>query len=217
MNDAGALAAAVRAALDAPLDGSLAATLHAPTVTGIVVDPHDEAALAEVLPVLLDAFARRGVPRGRAFVLVACAAGSPPARGLARALRAALGVPVIAHDPEHSAICGFGPGVDGEPVELNDELREAEAVVVAASARPGDPGRAAALLLPGLAPAAARRALEGLAAPARDVRARAASSRVGLDASVAWTPGEPPRAWVGAGAAAFAGAVAVLDPPRGRT
>lgn len=216
-----ARAAAVRAALRAPVGEALARVLHAPTVTALVADAADAGAFGGVLPPLLGALAAAGVPRGRTFVLLAASGDVARDREAARAWRAALGIPVIAHDPARSASFTVGRTSAGVAVELDDELREAEAVVVLASVTAASAaGRADALVWPGLAPSAAARAHAALDAPARARASREAAERLGVDFGLAWWDGDAPRAWAGESGRAFevaAGALTVLDPPRGRT
>lgn len=218
---ADARTAAVRAALRAPDGEPLARVMHAPTVTALVADAADAGALGAVLPPLLDALAAAGVPRGRAFVLLAGSGDAARDRQAARALREALGIPVIAHDPGRSASFVIGRTSAGVAVELDDELREAEAVVVLASVTAANAaGRAAALVWPGLAPSAAARAHADRPPAARAQAAHEAAALLGVDFGLAWWDGDAPRAWAGEKDRAFeaaAGALTVLDPPRGRT
>lgn len=185
---ADALASAARA---------VAGRLLAPAVTALVADPADpdgvDAALAALLPALRGA----GVPAGRVFVLVAHRAGEPlgPA---GRARLARHGVPVLVHDPARSPTCRFGRAASGAAIVLDDELREAEAVVLlgpvtrAAGAALGGSD----LLAPGLAPA-------GAAAVAPQDAARA----VGVDAVLLWTrDAAGRRTWWAGGAEAEAAA-----------
>lgn len=146
------------AALARPEVESLGALLHAPTVTAIVADPRDGTRLAPALGVLLGALTRVGVPRGRCFVLLASPSGKAADGEAVRRLREAIGVPVIAHDPARSA-CFRADGA----IELNDELREAEAIVALSSWREAsrdEPGTAG-LIVPGLASRACRDAVCG--------------------------------------------------------
>jgi hypothetical protein len=128
-------AAAVRealAALAGTPQGALAARFTAPLVTAIVAD----AAEAEdpwLLPALLEvasALERVGVPRGRQFVLLGCDGGptGSEVRSLAVRLRDDLSLAVIAHDPGGATFTA-GHAADGTPIELDDEVREAEAIL----------------------------------------------------------------------------------------
>ena len=152
----------VRRALAAPLGGPLGRILHVPAMTAIVADGRDGDDETVALAELIDALVRVGVPRGRQFVLLACAgATAAEARERTRELREALGVPVLAHDPVRRA--GYAPTTPsgGTPLELDDELREAEEVVLVGRCAPdaacGMRGGPAALW-PGLASAAGRAA-----------------------------------------------------------
>lgn len=124
-----AFRASVRAALAGVTEPSLAGRFSAPFVTALVADVredvHSDSALTEVITALVSV----GLPRGRLFVVLG---GDPPPvpayRARAHALSNVLGVPVLLHDP---AVPGFTAGrlTDGTKVDLDDELREAEAIV----------------------------------------------------------------------------------------
>jgi hypothetical protein len=171
-------------AVDAALARALPGVFPAAAVTCVVADPSEpehrrvESALGRLLATL----PRAGVPRGRVTVLMAAAADGtacPPAR--ARALRAALGIPVLVHDPARSAC--FVPGrAGGSAVEVCDELREAEAVLaVGALAEGAEASALHALVFPGLASADTRARL----APAALEEARAL---VRVDLALGWRP-----------------------------
>lgn len=188
--------AAVRNALAAPLGGTLASRFCVPAVTALAADGRDAARGLAALEELVAALARIGLPRGRQFVLVSHAPGNRnEAKAFARAWRAALGVPVLVHDPERPA--AFVPGVfaDGAPCELDDELREAEEVVLVGRIEPGA-GGAPALLWPGLSTTAAGAAATALArgpAGAAAARARETLALVPAGFALVWTDDEPPR------------------------
>lgn len=205
----------VRRALAAPLGGPPARHFAIPAVTAIVTaadfgEP-ERIALAE----LAEAMVRAGVPRGRTFVILAGGGpGGPARREAVRGLRDTLGVPVMAHDP---ARAGFVPGAlaIGVPLELDDELREAEAVVVCgrveADPRGGVRG-GPALLLPGLAGAATAAAYAAALPAGGDAAGRAraaweASSavleHVPVDFALAWSGADPPAVLAGDGRAVF--------------
>jgi hypothetical protein len=203
--------AAVRAALAAAAGGPLGRRIRGGTITAIVADAHAGEHERIALEELVDALERAGVPRGRQFVLLGDAeAGALPAKEAARTLRSRLGVPVLAHDPAVRASFHAGDLADGTPVELDDELREAEEVVIAVRLVGGRGGAAA--VWPGLASAAARRAeaaaLEalpaGLRERARGERARAALALAGPGFALAWDEGVPPRVRAGDPAAVLA-------------
>ena len=137
-------------------------------------------------------------------------------------------MPVIAHDPEQA---GFEPGrlPGGAPLALDDELREAEAVVVVGRFGADRRGRlhgGPAALLPGLAGRAAREALAAALAAEPDSRSRARAAfaaalamteHVEIDFALVWNAGDPPAVRAGAGAAVFAACAEEgwLDPPPG--
>jgi nickel-dependent lactate racemase len=107
-----------------------AARLYVPAVTAIVADPTDPEGLDLALAALLPALRRAGVLARRVFALVAHRGGAGPGAAALRALGAGHRIPVVVHDPVRSATAGFGRTPGGADVELNDELREAEAVVL---------------------------------------------------------------------------------------
>lgn len=201
---------AVRRALAAPQGGSLAQRFPAPHVTVLVGDAelgsHDSVALAEVV----DALTHVGLPRGRMMTLLA---GVRPIdayrRERARELHDILGMPVVLHDPAGDQ--GFTVGsAAGLRIDLDDELREAEAVVVVGEfAR--DPVRGAHggpfALVPGLATGSTRARLEEHArgSDPSDVRsawgevARATLELVKVDLAVVWDESDPPEVRAGGG------------------
>ncbi len=207
----------VRRALESPSGGSLARHFAIPAVTAIAAEGSGDEREAVALAELTEAMVRAGVPRGRQYVLLAGAAAPGTAeRERARELRATLGVPVIAHDPGQA---GFEPGrlAGGAPLALDDELREAAAVVVcgrfAADPR-GDLRGGPAALLPGLSSAATRAAYEA-ALPAGDPSTRAAAAlaaagavldHVLVDFALVWSDGDPPEVLSGPGREVFAAA-----------
>ena len=123
--------AAVRQALAAPEGLTLAQRFAAPMVTVIVAEAaggaHEQTALAE----LTSALARVGLSRGRMMLLLA---GTEPldaaARASGRRLQEVLGIPVVLHDPIAAPCFEIGRLRDGTPIALDDELREAEAIVL---------------------------------------------------------------------------------------
>ena len=147
-----ALRERVRSAVASPLDGTLGSRFVAPLVTWLVADASAPESLNDVLAGTLSALERVGVLRGRQFVLLGGDPVPEGARARARALRAALGVPVLVHDPERE---GFVAGTlaDGTAVELDDELREAEAIVAVGI---GGPWTVAGAVVPGVACARTR-------------------------------------------------------------
>ena len=205
---------AVRRALTVPVGGSMASQFAIPAVTAIVADGDAGEPGAVALAELTDAMMRAGVARGRMFVLLAFA--SAPGlreRDRARELRGMLGVPVLPHDPAKAA---FEPGrlAAGVPLALEDELREAEAVVVCgrfgADVRGTVRGGPAALL-PGLASVSTRAAYDAAlpaGPPAERAAAALAASRavlehVHVDFALVWSGGDPPEVMAGAGREVF--------------
>lgn len=142
----------VREALAAPQGGSLASRFPAPLVTAIVAgaEEPDAGRLDIALREVVAALQAVGVPRGRQFVLLGTLLPGA-ASELARTLRFALEVPVLVHDPS-AAHFTAGHAEDGTAYELDDELREAEAVVVVGPARAGEDGQegGVGLLCPGV-------------------------------------------------------------------
>lgn len=205
---------AIRRALAAPLGGTMASLFAVPAVTAIVAEGGSGEPGSIALAELTEAMARAGVPRGRMFVLLTAATSpGPREKERARELRATLGMPVLPHDPAQAA---FEPGRanDGTPLALDDELREAEAVVICgrfAVDAQGELHGGPAALLPGLASDATREAFARAlpAGPAAD-RAAAALTRslavlehVPVDFALLWNDADPPAVVAGAGSAAF--------------
>lgn len=200
-----ALRDALRGALLAPMGARLDQVFHAPFVTVLLAERDGGEAGATALELARDELSRRGVSSGRQMVLLASA--DPPGashRDEAKALRARLGIPVVLHDPERSP-CMPASGEGALSIELDDELREAEAVMVVSairrSERFGERG-GEELLLPGAASAATLLRCAALAARAegRAALARAASRVCTIDYALLWTDdlahawaGEPPR------------------------
>lgn len=143
-------------AVNAPLDGTLGSRFVAPLVTWLVADAAAGEELEDALAGTMRALERVGVLRGRQFVLLGGGEPTPEAKARARALRGALGVPVLVHEPGRE---GFVAGTlaDGTPIELDDELREAEAIVVVAG---GSAASVARTVVPGVAVARTRAAFE---------------------------------------------------------
>jgi hypothetical protein len=183
----GEVARAVRAALDALAgspEGALAARFTAPLLTAIVVDAAEGPWLVPALAEVALALEQVGVPRGRQFVLLGCdsAEGAVDARARAGRLRREVELAVIAHDPGSA---GFTAGrtADGTALELDDELREAEAIICIGRgfATAGRVQGGPYLLFPGVACARARRAF----AAARTKHGEAAALALALAAETA--------------------------------
>ena len=211
-----AFRAEVRRALAAPLGGPLGRRLGAAAGTVIVGDARGEARDEVALAELIEALARAGVPRGRQLVLLAGGEGAPAAV-TARRLRLVLGVPVVAHDPAGAHFVA-GRDAGGAPIELDDELREAEEVAIAGRFAADAGGRVSggpAALWPGLAPAAAAatlaRELEALPATERAAatlaRAAPALAAATVGFALLWSAHDPPRVRAGEAASVFAACV----------
>jgi len=171
VSDAAGVARAVRAALGCLArepEGALAARFTAPLVTAIVAEDTDDEWLVPALDEVSRALERVGVPRGRQFVLLGQDGGANASRVRAHAarLRDALSLAAFAHDPA-GVVYTAGRAADGTPIELDDELREAEAMIcigrgfAAAGRVLGGPY----LLAPGVASGRTRRAFEQALAP----------------------------------------------------
>jgi hypothetical protein len=207
-----AFRAAVREALARAEGGPLGRRIRAATVTAIVADARGDERDTEALAELVGALERAGVPRGRQFVLLGAEApDAGVAKARASALRASLGVVVMAHDPEARSRFAAGVLPSGAPVELDDELREAEEVLVV-----GRFGRAAdgslrggpALVWPGLASARARAARPVPGDALGGLReAEAALAFAPADFALFWSGDEPPRVRAGTPAAVAAACV----------
>ncbi len=169
-------------AVDEALRRAVPGVFVGASVTTVIADARDPERLAAVLGRLLAILPRAGVPRGRVTVLLAAGAeGRPAEHGLTARLRASLGVPVLAHDPAHSA-CFVAGRVDALAVELNDELREAESVLACGPLAGGEDAEALRrLAVPGLASLATRAALA-----ARPSARAAAAATVAVDLAIGW-------------------------------
>jgi hypothetical protein len=202
----------VRGALAAPLDGPLAARFVAPLVTALVAHADEGGELTDALAETIAALERVGVPRGRQYVLLA--GECPPAVASARAagLRAELGVPVLVHDAARDGFtAGRLPGALA--LVLDDELREAEAIVTLAgiARERGGPWRAASLVCPGSCTAPARaaiaRAVAGDTGKAWAIAA-AAEREAPIDLALWWDGDDAVRAAGGRAALAWLAAAA---------
>lgn len=146
----GAIEAALRAAL-ARRDDRSPARFASPLVTAIVADL-GSAPFETLVPLLLAVVTTLesvGVRRGRQFVLFVRADGARTA-GDPRAWRQALEIPVLFHDPAEPT---FSVRQGETPIDLDDELREAEAIVTMgpAEVEPGGVTGGPFLLCPGAA------------------------------------------------------------------
>lgn len=178
-----ALDAAVRAALGGPGGGALGRLLPFRALTALVGEA-GEPRLADVLPPVLEALDRIGIGAGRRLLVVATAAdGAAAGPELVRRIaRAAPGLPCVVHRPGRSPCFRAGRAADGAVIELDDELREAEAILcLARVARDASAAEGPArLLLPGLASPETRRVIADPGA-----RERAAET-VAFDAALCW-------------------------------
>lgn len=185
----------VREALAKPEGSRLGALFTAPFVTALVVDGEEtfsDPRLTLALVEVRDALERVGVPRGRQFVLLGGAARSMAEgmRDRLPRLSRQLSLPVLAHDPARSFEAGRVSR--SEPVELDDELREAEAIVCIGRgfATMGRVSGGPFLLVPGAASLATRQALETRRAESGErgalAFALAAEEHAPVDMALAW-------------------------------
>lgn len=188
-------------ALGAPVGARLEQVFHAPFVTVLLAERDGGEAAATALELARNELARRGVSSGRQMVLLASA--EPPSavhREEARALRARLGIPVVLHDPDRSPSM-LSSAEGGLRIELDDELREAEAVMVVSAIRHAERFGARGgeeLLVPGAASTATLARCTPLAATAegRAEVARAAAGACAIDYALLWTD-DFSHAWAG--------------------
>ena len=188
-----AFGSSVRAALTGLQPVSLAAIFAAPLVTALIADARADAGTDQALAEVLAALVQVGLPRGRVFVLLGGDSAPPPASVRARTLALSLAVPVLVHDP---AAASFTAGrlADGTAIALDDELREAEAIVSIGpwevSAGRGVEG-GPFLLCPGLASSATRDAFAAAGAARGNAGAlafaAAAERLVPVDLAVWWS------------------------------
>jgi len=161
----GGMARAVRAALESLTGspgGALGVRFHAPLLTALVVDAADQDELVPAVAEVSGALERVGLPRGRQFALLGREAANVVIETgeLVRRLRRDLGLAAFVHEPDGAAF-KVGVAADGTAIELDDELREAEAVICVGRGFAAD-GRVHGgpyLLVPGVASERTRRAL----------------------------------------------------------
>jgi len=212
VSDPQGIARAVRealAALVAAPEGGLEARFTAPLVTAIVAEAVEDARLVPALAEVSGALERVGVPRGRQFVLLGHdgTASHVDVRARAAQLHRELALVAFAHEPDGATFTAGRAG-DGTPIELDDELREAEGVLcigrgfAAAGRVVGGPW----LLVPGVASARTRLALAGARARGGERAAMefalAAEAAVPVDLAVCWD--EQGRVVAGRGRERFA-------------
>jgi hypothetical protein len=184
------VAGATCSALARPRDLLLAAALPARLELAIVVAP--EPALEPALPVLLEAVEGLGIPRRHLEIVLACDADGRARRDARDRLRAILTpARVHAHDATHGDTF-VATWLQGEPVRLDDALRESEAVVLVTAARPGVVGvTLAGEAVAGLADRATRERVGDRVRPLADA--------LTIDLALAIEIGVTPRAWAGSG------------------
>lgn len=140
-------------------------------ITVIAAWPEPEAAALAVLGTIALALERHGIARGRQLLMIPNDSGRGGGDEAARALGARLGIVALARDPERRPHFTAGRTAGGVVVELDDELREAEAVVLAGPVAPASAATSLpAMLASGLA---SRRTAQGLAAGTAADRAEA--------------------------------------------
>ena len=185
----------VREALVAPEGSSLATLFTAPLVTALVVDFAEARADERVRLALLEvsaALGRVGVPRGRQFVLMGGTvhASAPGVKEWLAGLGRQLALPVFAHDPTRGFTAGRTPS--REPIQLDDELREAEAILCIGRgfATAGRVHGGPFLLVPGVASLATIQAWEARRAEAGEggalALALAAEEHAPVDLAISW-------------------------------
>lgn len=206
-----AFRAEVRRAMVQSVGLSLAQAFAAPKVTVIVADVNVSERDVVALSELVESLVRVGTSRGRCMLLLAHAGPEAPAPALkshAKQLRATLGMPVVVHDPTEKS--DWIPGAIDSLGEcsLDDELREAEAVVLVgrwSRRKDGAVHGGPALLLPGLADSAMQARWAACAGrEARDTATRAVTAIVPVDYALFWDASDPPRVRAGSGAELFA-------------
>lgn len=204
--DAAAFGEAVRRALAAPAGVALPVALHAPTVTAVVASPHHLPWVEAALGVVLRALPRAGIAGGRTGVIFASEGGEPPraVEAAAARVRQAFGVPALVHRP--GAPCfGVGTTSGGVPVELDDELREAEAIVTVGAVGGTSPcgwDGGPSLLFPGLCSARTREEIRARYESLEWYRRQEADARAlaPVDYGVAWSIlGKPYLVFAGEG------------------
>src|SRR5262249_45456667 len=103
-----------------------------------------------------------------------------------------ISIPVLLHDPTRAFAAGRTPA--GDPIELDDELREAEAIVCLGQceSRSGTLRGGPYLLAPGVASLATRQAFAARRAEAGErgalALALAAEALAPVDLALTWTP-----------------------------
>jgi len=207
--DPEALVAAVRGALAAPVGGTASRVPAALATPGalrlLLVDGLALPAVALALPPLMRALG--GATPRRPLVVAACEDGERPSRAeLARILEPAIpGATFVAHDPDGAHHFRPGRTAAGVPIELDDVLLEAEALLTVGPVRRvgGSVMGGAGLVFPGLA---SRRMRASWAADTAD-RERAAEevrAQVPVDFQLCWREcaDGSVTAWAGAGRSA---------------
>lgn len=185
-----AVAVAVRAALARPRDLPLSAALPSPMELAIVLagDP----ALEGALPALIESLAPLGIAPTHLEVVLGCAPdGTPRAAARARLREALTPARVHAHDAAHGETFAAAH-LNGEPVRLDDALRECEGLVLVLASRPGAAGGAlAGETIATLADAATRARVRG--------HERAMADALAIDLALVVEIAPRPRAWAGTG------------------
>lgn len=108
--------------------------------TVIVTWPPPAEGMIHALASVSRGLERHGIPAGRQLLLVPHFYDPPePFAELAARLGAQLGIPALAHDKDRSPCFVFDRSEDGPDLEINDELREAEAVIFVGPRFESDP------------------------------------------------------------------------------
>ena len=182
----------LRSALERPTGVALGVAIPVPAFTVLIAcgDSDDEVRVAAAA--MLREFTRDGRPPGRIIVLLPPGGDGESDRRRATELRAELGIPVIAHDPERSPCYVAGHGPARVALEFDDELREAEAVVLVAGPCRDSDGRwrpPLSALVPGMLSGGTRRALEAAGLDRRgawDELRREMAEMVPVDYALLW-------------------------------
>lgn len=114
------------------LRGAIESHVAPGAVTVIAAWPEPESAALAALAVVVRALEHHGIARGRQILLIPDLPEADSGRDdRAREVAAKLGITGLAHDRDRSACFTAGRTLEGVAIEINDELREAEAVVLA--------------------------------------------------------------------------------------
>ncbi len=190
VDEVGIRAQALDRALEAP-DGRAALTLMAAAEVAIVALP--DSLVLQALAPFLERLLEHGARPGRLALVLGSPDGTPVERRIVASIRTRVpGLRIYSHDPARAT---WFPVCRGDvAIEVDDALRESEAIVLAGLAGPGDRASLTRLLVPGLAAPALRD-------PARAAEWTTLAERVAVALSVepviAFDPRDPERAYCG--------------------